>query len=117
MDIELLISGCIAATFCYTFGNITGYNEEKKYLVEKEVEYKNKMKVLNEPRIIKDVYGRKFRTTPNPDIVLPYAGLFEDITTGAGRRLARKRFKDGKFDKIVQNFYSAIHSNSTVTKN
>ena len=102
MDLRgYLISGGLAATISYTIISIVSYHDEKMYFIQKQAEYKDKEKVLNEPRIIEDIRGYKFRTTTNPGVVTLYSGL-ENLVALMGRSLARKRFKDGKFDKTIQ---------------
>ncbi len=108
MDETCLISGGLATAISYITPNIVSYFDEKNYFIQKQVEYKDKEKVLNEPRIVEDTHGHKFRTTVNPNEVTFYYGL-EKLLCSVGRSLARKRFEEGKFDKVIQNMSMTKH--------
>ena len=110
MDLrDHLISGGLAVAICYTITNIVSYYDGKRYFIQKQAEYKDKTKVLNEPRIVEDIHGHKFRTTQDLNEVTIYNGLLENLLFSTGRSLARKRFKDGKFDKDIQKVSMTRH--------
>lgn len=98
MDEELgigsLLGIVLATTGMYIAQTKGAYQNAKEWLIDLQLEYKNRQRTLEEFDRIKEEANVELRR----EITFPFTSVFY----GLGERIARRRFEFGEFDKLIK---------------